>query len=100
VDPHVSDGQKFSTITLHTIIYDPLSIMSTTSPTYPLFSLDILPSSDRSRWDLSISIGSSVDQYVSDNQNCYTIIIYTLYNTEKRRVTKSSRVQCEIPEIV
>ena len=39
---HVSHTQKFSTIIIYPTIYDLLPMMSTTRPTYPLFSLYVL----------------------------------------------------------
>ena len=75
---HVSDEQKFSTIIIYPIIYDILLMMSTTRLTYPLFSLYVLLSFDRSQSNLSNNIQFRVGLYVSDEQKFSTIIIYPI----------------------
>ena len=72
---HVSDEQKFSTIIIYPTIYNLLSMVSTTRPTYPLSSLYVLLSFDRSQSNLSNNIQIRVVLHVSDNQKCNTIII-------------------------
>ena len=49
--------------------------MSTTRPTYPVFSLYVLLSFDRSQSNLSNNIQIRVGLRVSDNQKCNTFII-------------------------
>ena len=75
---HVSDEQKFSTIIIYPIIYDILPMVSTTRPTYPLFSLYVLLSFDRSQSNLSNNIQIRVGLHVSDEQKFSTIIIYPI----------------------
>ena len=72
---HISDEQKFSTIIIYPIIYDLLPMVSTTRPTYPLFSLYVLLSFDRSQSNLSNNIQIRVGLHISDNEKCNTIII-------------------------
>ena len=50
-------------------------MVSTSRPTYPLFSLYVLLSFDRSQSNLSNNVQLRVGLHVSDNQKCNAIIL-------------------------
>ena len=78
VDLHVFDNQTCFTIATYPLGYGIVPIMLVTTPTYPLFLLDISSLTVRFWWDLSISIQSNVDLHVSDNQTCFHYPTYPL----------------------